>query len=49
MEWVRRAAEQGVRRAQLALAEAYAAGLYGLPKDAAQAQFWFERAGQPMH
>ena len=48
MAWIRRAAESGHPQAAQALAKAYSDGLYGLGKDAAQAQFWYKRAGKRM-
>ena len=44
MMWLRKAAENGQKRAQRSLAEGYKDGLHGLPKDAEQAKYWYDRS-----
>ena len=44
MEWLRKAAENGQKRAQKSLAKAYEDGLFGFPRDPAQAKYWYDKA-----
>src|SRR3989304_1248278 len=44
MEWLRKAAENGQKRAQKSLAKAYEDGLFGLPRNPAQAKYWYDKA-----
>jgi uncharacterized protein len=43
-EWFRKAATKNYKPSQEALGKAYFEGLLGLPKDSAQAQYWFTQA-----
>ena len=47
MRWIEQAATQGSAQAAMALAKTYEQGLYGKPKDPQQANYWYQRAGQP--
>ena len=42
--WLRKAATNGQKRAQKSLAKAYEDGLFGLPRDPAQAKYWYNKA-----
>lgn len=42
--WLRKAAANGQKRAQKSLAKAYEDGLFGLPRDPAQAKYWYDKA-----
>ncbi len=44
--WVRKVAENGNSVAQELLGRAYEKGLLGLPYDAQQAKYWYQRAGR---
>lgn len=42
--WLQKAAANGQKRAQKSLAKAYEDGLFGLPRDPAQAKYWYDKA-----
>jgi len=42
--WLRKAAANGQKRAQKSLGKAYEDGLFGLPRDPAQAKYWYDKA-----